>query len=319
MEQSTGHFGVDFVWTKADKGYRWISVASVNLEPDPYEDVGDRRVRVLTRAEGTTGYLATRPLEDNPDLFKKFAGTEPTEEGILAFADEQGPLEERTLFMYLEDESDPMSVIAHYVVTFDEWVREIKDMADALSLWELIKKQDKKGLSQLVSIEDGEVYYRRQKPAGRWNGIPIASDVQRRMLPGDLTIPAMLALKNKVNRKLEINQVTDQLRLNENNALEGFRNPTSLLAAIWMQFYYYVQGLTDFKPCSLCGEWEAMYNPDGTKRHNENWTMHKECAARKRAAEQYKSKKEKEAKAAKKPAGKKPAKKPAAKKTAVAK
>lgn len=314
MEPSTGHFGVDFVWKKADRGYRWIWVDSADLAPDPWEDVGDRRVPVLASAEGTTGYLATRPLKDNPDLFKKFAGTEPTEEGILAFADEHGRLEDRIMFIYYEDESDPETVTGEYVATFDEWVCEIKDMADALNLRELIKKQDKKGLSQLVSIEDGEVYYRRQKPAGRSNGIPIASDVQRRMLPGDLTIPAMLVLKNKVNRKLRINQVTDQLRLNENNALEGFRSPTSLLAAMWMQFYYYVQGLTDFKPCSLCGEWEAMYNPDGTKRHNENWTMHKECAARKRAAEQYKSKKEKAAKA-----GKKPAKKPAAKKTAVAK
>jgi hypothetical protein len=190
----------------------------------------------------------------------------------------------------------------------------------SLELWQLIRDTDNGRLSKIVSVKDDDLRDLRRDKTGKnlRHRLPfraLSPDIQRRLLPGDLIIPAELLLIQDVNDKLRDNPVGDLLRLNGNNKLEGFRRPGSLLSAMWLQFYYYISGLTDFRRCDLCHKWENL------AEHNSNWHMHKECATRARTAKAYEEKKKREAEAkktvAKKPVAKKAtAKKPASKKAA---
>lgn len=322
MEASTEQGELRFGWIKTDAGYSWewvewnrLMFADETLRQIIDEDGNyDEEEGVLVPSPESRSHVVTRPLEDNPDLFLKFGETEPTEEGILAFANEHGLLENKTRLNPREG-FYPWQEIGPPVVLLAKWKKEIKEMADTVYLLGLIKDGDNSRLSEIVSVKGDRVFDDQML-----SGYRMVPGIEDRMLPGDFTVPAAAVLTFRFNDKLGDNPVEDRLRLNANNEIEGFRRPGSLLSAMWLQFYYYVTGLADFKRCLICGKWEAMYNPDGTKRHNENWKMHSECAAKKRAAEQYKRKKEKAAKAAKKPAGKKAkpkaAKKPAEKKAA---
>lgn len=287
--EQIGQYGFRFAWGKADKGYCWEWFNREDLEPDPHYGRAADRVRALRTVAETTGYIETRPLEDNPDLFLEFADIEPTEEGILAFANEHGLLEKRILYLYWEDESDPEIItgevvpLSEDVVPFLQWETEIRDMADSVRLWQIIKENDNVGLSGLIEVEEDRAYDLRReltvklRPRLGLHDIRLNPDIQRRMLPGDLTIPAMLVLGKIVNRKLGDNPAGDHLRLNENNKLEGLRSPASLLSAMWLQFYGWIIGDRNFDTCRVCGKWVDVTN----KRPD--WKRHSECAANVRA------------------------------------
>lgn len=316
-----GNPEVRFVWTRADRGYYWTWMNNEDIAGLAHLK-GESRVLAPT-AEATS-YVETTPLDDDPSLFLDFAELDSTEESILSFANEHGLLNDDVFYTYLEDESDFASLSSYPVQQLETYKQEIGHMADALELWNLIKEQNKDGLSRVISVEKSNrldiADLQVSSKLGHIRSTYIPSYLQKRILPHDLLLPAEYLLLENMNRQLNNNPTLYGLRINEDNDIEGYQSPPSLLAALWLQFYKYVTGLADFKQCSICGNWEAMYNPDGTKRHNENWEKHSVCAGRARAAEQYKKKKA--AKAAKKPTAKKakskvtksPAKKAAGKK-----
>jgi hypothetical protein len=63
--------------------------------------------------------------------------------------------------------------------------------------------------------------------------------------------------------------------------LKAFLRPKNLLAAMWLQFFYWVTGEKEFKRCAVCGLWEDITN----KRMG--WKMHPECAQRERFRRHY--------------------------------
>lgn len=313
-----GNPAARFVWTKANKGYYWTWFDKEG-EFSPISD-GEKagNIRTLVPTAETTSYVETTPLGDDTSLFLDFAELDPTEESILSFANEHGLLNDDDPYVYLEDESDLKSVTGYSVQRLETYKQEMEKMASALELWHLIKEQDKDELSRIISVEKSRDHLQVSSKLRNMYSAFIPSYLQKRLLPHDLLVPAKYLLVGNMNRQLENNPTLYGLRIDEYNDIEGYQSPPSLLAAMWLQFYYYVTGLADFKQCTICKNWEAIYNPDGTKRHNDNWEKHAVCAGRKRAAEQYKREKEKAAKAAKKPAAKKArskaARKPAGKK-----
>jgi hypothetical protein len=74
---------ITFTWHVPDGGFLWVDATTRATEGRP--------ARVLV--EGTSGFIACRrydPLTEHPALFRTFAETPPTEEGILAFANRWG-------------------------------------------------------------------------------------------------------------------------------------------------------------------------------------------------------------------------------------
>jgi hypothetical protein len=80
---------LQFPWQVAEGGYRWLETRP-SLQPDT------KRQRFLTdgRPTGAAGWRLQQylPLSEFPGLFRKFADTEPSYEGVRTFADRFGML-----------------------------------------------------------------------------------------------------------------------------------------------------------------------------------------------------------------------------------
>ena len=97
-----------------------------------------------------------------------------------------------------------------------------------------------------------------------------------RFRPGDCLLPARYLLQRKINEKLKTYSTQPRLLMNEQNQLEAYLYPGSLLAALWFQFYQVVVGEKKLKRCVVCGKWQDL--TDRTEKQRERWTRHAKCA-----------------------------------------
>jgi len=164
-----------FVWYKADKGYYWDDEARVGglfVKTDNSRPSTGPQPPFLVETPDTTGFIGYKPL-DEPTLFLKFAEIQPTQEGILAFANSYGKLtlgETELLtpqYSYPKDRQDDKpwkhgNVMGRYEQRdgkmygggFGEslqfWREEIKYMRWTVQVWEWLKNRDTKSLRKVI-------------------------------------------------------------------------------------------------------------------------------------------------------------------------
>jgi hypothetical protein len=205
----------EFVWQVAVDGYEWDGAE--------YE-------RCLFPA-GPWRTREYQPLKEFSGLFRTFAATPPTEEGILAFANQYGHLgawpnapEE---FPDGTDELDTEEELAEYLAAcekvipdepFEAWVEEIRRVRACLERWDRVQRGEG-GETDLLSVQNGV-------------DLGIRFSAQARLLKdrrrGGLTIQIM---------------------------------PENLLGAIWLQFAEAVSGNKKYRACATCGRWYEL-SPD---------------------------------------------------------
>ena len=289
---------VEFVWHKAEDGYYWkedgliCSGRSIEITAGPFIDriPPGRQTRpeeIVIRKWPTERepYVDTplssfeyRPLENYPTLFFQFAATDPSRDGILAFANEYGQL------------TDPFpeeySVLENGEETFGEcaklkfWQQEIREMSRLVRLHELWKDKDRKTLRKAVT----------------WNGnnATIGTTHVIRVPKRDVLLVAQRVIQARVNDRFDQGLdgsrsyvgIRPALKLNGANQLVSYLMPDNLLSAMWIQLYQEVIGKTNFKRCEICHE------PVDVTDKSSNWHFHpwcynaqkqKEYRARKRA------------------------------------
>ncbi len=305
-----------FIWDRADAGYCWSGVKDkMQKRPSkPYTFKEELEPPYLLPSPDTKSFLTYQPMEDEPALFRKFADTELTKEGILDFANRYGLLA-RELDVR-RNEREPWTTTD----SFTRWENEIGVMSTFLKVWDAYRNEDKAELRKVIQwVEDSDNpsgfrlrYYRDKelevasidKYLDRYD-IMDATAVKSKMIPGDLFMPALILIQRIINIWLTKNRIHTRLVMNEELNLEQYLMPENLLAAMWLQFLLNVSGQTDFERCDICLGWEEVSG----KRSD--WKYHKDCAARARARASY----EKRKKADKKSVKKAPAKKKSAKKT----
>ena len=82
----------------------------------------------------------------------------------------------------------------------------------------------------------------------------------------------MLHVQLTINEKLRNYPVNILLQIDEQGKLQKRLQPTSLLSAMWYQFYLVVAGVETLRRCAICGKWENM------KDHRDSWKKHAACA-----------------------------------------
>jgi len=239
---------VIFDWEVPKKGFSITDGFSAEFVNDDIE-TSPCSVLVPNGIETKT----TQPL-DHGGLFRTFAATEPTTEGILAFVKKHGPLgiqkisayfnKENALRQTYEDDWEKLGAVGENI---DNWIREIRWMRNVLNLYDHIE-------------EMAPEYIRWEGYREVWLDLPggsklIASgeknpELLLELRPGDAIGPATTWILYCIN--YQIKDSVPQMSI-INGCLQTYISPSSLLAALWLQFSIAIAEEKKYQACKHCG------------------------------------------------------------------
>jgi hypothetical protein len=274
---------VDFDWYVCTEGYRLVE-----MQPRRAFKGAEGPLLMLCQPEGPAPkeqrYV---PLDQYPALFRTFADTPTSPEGVLQFANRFGMLGgEVAVQTDRELPSTPTSlqrfVVAEPVVA---WLNAILRMRQAVALWDMVSAGDLAGLEQVIIQNlDGLHFHpkpewfltdwRRQtaqelrtgmqdfggtkleaaKPVWFWpSWLDRDGRFERRQGSG-LVSAARLLIMQFVTERLDAKVWLEGEGLVENRFYLAHR-PQSLVGAIWLQFAHALAAGRRYRTCNECGEW----------------------------------------------------------------
>ena len=278
----------DFEWEVDGAGYEWVTV-SHQTEVRPSRD---RRkyvtFDVLTRRERNRTAQADRRYtpftSEHASLFRVFAATQPTREGVLPFAERYGLLglgKEEPEMLVLFDRAtcttimDPNSVdrkrisigesLAEPRMYADCWTGHIKRMRFALELWDASCRRDTTLLAQYVRWMRNGVQCRRTA-SGPLFGIASGTTI-RDWKRDDLIVPAREFVRTTIKMELSTRCALD-LRWNRDySSLRLSYAPRTLIGALWLQFALAVVKNKEYPKCENCDQlFEISLDATGRRR-----------------------------------------------------
>ena len=246
-----------FAWLCSEQGYEW--------QPGPFKVLRDDRVEVHDCPALVPIGQSGRTYVPDPDLFLKFANIDPDQDGqILEFANSYGLLDSRELLASQprQKEVKPKGVIGELR---SRWQEHLHEMKAAVSLWEALRKEDMKVLSQCVTWRGIDRVDYRWPPSADlmtpWSThVTIASkqmnpDLLNRFRPGDVEIPARLYLQEVINKHLA-KLVAPRLlwTIPDRKKMGLFIVPGSLIGCLWLQLAGAIAEVRKFRTCEGCGK-----------------------------------------------------------------
>jgi hypothetical protein len=282
-----------FRWPVHHGYYRWVdtlgpvgvrfSLKTGECLGPPSRDDEPEAYRLLVHPQDCPETYSHEPLRVS-GLFLTFAGTEPTEAGILAFADRFGALSggryivtgpaARELFAtgvayidpYPPKDTEKVLVGGELLTT---WRKEIEAMRRAVFLWNLVGRGDEGSLRAHVAWVPGSkggqsVVYRPdpqtpwpRTPGARRGVVPLAyvppPPAARAYPSGELHQPVWDFIGDEINWRVQ-GTVSPQVGWDYASGRPALSFvPETLLGAIWLQFAQAVVGDADYRACGECG------------------------------------------------------------------
>jgi hypothetical protein len=226
------------------------------------------------------------PLTEEPGLFRTFADTPQTPDGILAFANRFGCLgvgqQESGVSL-----TDPL--IRPLIEPLTMWLNLIRWVRGMVGVWEASQGQDLKALATLVEEDAKEfVFVRRWRkpkvgtptPAGQirelWEATP--EDIEERLIcpkadldyiyPGCCNAAGAARFFLSLYLSIELKGVAAPCLVWDVQKQQAeFRvRPSSLWGAITVQFAQAVAGNKKHRQCPVCGRWFELGQPDSEGR-----------------------------------------------------
>ena len=251
----------DLSWSVAE-GYEWFAPSKAERLSDVpgagwvLREVPDRTAR------------SYQPLVDATGLFRTFAAVKPTKNGVLAFASEYGLL---GIPPYLDPDPRevPDSLAGEQVVGewLSAWIAHILVIKDAVEVevWDLVAKKDERGLKKLQrsrKLFTEPTAHRGAEPAAvepqhdadTSDGFAYRRDYFQPPKSASLLEEAWGFVMDAINQHLVKTGVEMTMRWDrdERNA-RFYVAPTSLLAAMWVQFTEAVSEQKTYERCRQCG------------------------------------------------------------------
>ncbi len=242
-----------FHWEVPETGFRWV---------ERKEDGEPRWVLAYhepaARPAPTKRYA---PLREHTGLFRTFAATPTTKAGILAFANKYGRLGTGDDAAFFDPvDSKPSGDNLYFAEYFSSWAKAIASIRYAITLWDLIQRRDRDGLSHYVRWQDTRtVMFKRD---GEWTPAPsLPDDLQAALVPGEIVVPAVFFVQGELN--LHIGRVVSPAVLftADYTRLSLYLMPDTLLGAVWLQFAQAVTGSREHRQCQQCDKWFEIH-PD---------------------------------------------------------
>jgi hypothetical protein len=247
--------GMPFEWEVPIGGFRWVGD-----QPRARED---EWIGPFDPGRWGPPYLVPsdewrkrryQPLEV-PALFRIFAYTPPTVEGILAFANEYGRLHHPTR----EGES------------FGDWVEPISLLRFIIELWDALQAQDEEMLRQIITIRRDEdlglwaVDYKIPPSTGWKPDLTTYPDESTGFTgEGDIWHAALSLVRFAVDSHLEGKTTPRLLYSSSTDSLAFVLLPETLLHGLWLQFALSIDGNTKFRRCRSCQTWFVI-SPDANR------------------------------------------------------
>jgi hypothetical protein len=288
-----------FQWWLADGGHHWLETRP-SLQPDQ----GQGPFLTDGRPAGAAGWRRRLylPLSEFSGLFREFADTEPSYDGVKAFADRFGMLgADISQRIALSGQRGAKGTPLGTGETLNAWTKEILMMRFAIDLWEAGCKRDVDRLEQVVFwTEDGSAVEIRSHPDLPNGQVPeapayverawiadhrLGDDIGGRFQQGDLIKPALHYVQSTINERLE-GRASPRLLWDGNRERLGlYIVPDGLIGALWLQFARAVERDSQFRRCAECGIWFELAR--GTARSDKLYcsTPCRTKAYRKRQAE----------------------------------
>jgi hypothetical protein len=214
---------VKFVWSVAVSGYLWKErQLDENTVVEP--DIGPVKGWPVRRYE---------PLKDHTGLFYTFAETEPTEEGIISFANRYGLL--------------GLSIELRNSITMP--LEEAEQYGDPVDVNRLRDPSEEYGAemggyrSEEVALWKAQITFMRQAMA-TWD----------RLRRGSAGEQEVRRLQDIVDKQL-LGSVSPRLESVQRGGLELAVVPLTLRGVLWLQFAQAVSGNKEFRTCRTCREW----------------------------------------------------------------
>jgi hypothetical protein len=270
----------NFEWAVPKEGYRWVTGKRWVGKLVPSEN------RLAAAAEGTESFLIecpseaatmNRPLHDA--LFREFAETPLTPEGVLGFANRHGWLGVAQLVgseVFRDETHPPRERPVRLCERKDTWLAEIAAMYRLVRLWDSIAhgrrhahNGAKRFEQRIAWIPDVEMRYEWVTDYENEREV-IASRVLRpdlfERLQGLKNLKQVLPwyLQLAVNKKLHEHGVHVRLLWDRKFEHLGLAMvPTTLIGFLWLQFAKAIEGGTSYRQCKDCGKWFAFGAPSG--------------------------------------------------------
>lgn len=250
---------VQFGWLVAKTGYRWI-------EPKRGQEplLTDGLPAGLL---GWGGHLGRPyfPFRDQAALFRNFADTQPTQEGVLEFANQYGLLGFASRTVELNDGKADYKAAAE---PLSDWVRAIGELGTVVEVWDLAEQGDEKALSQRIKWDrlptnkmlsafwfdgvSGTVTKERSWEATYEPGQPRRVEGEI----GDSIIAAKSFVQDRINDHFNKLGVRTGLDWDSDLRRSVFSiRPPHLLGALWVQFALAISGGWKHRRCRYCNTW----------------------------------------------------------------
>ncbi len=226
------------------------------------------------------------PLESNPDLFMEFLNLDLTQDAILKFANTYGFLSQgRKCF---DERGNPVLGESLYF-----WLYAKAEMNMLFDIDRWIHDKNRKYLKEIIQwSENGTRVTFRYTYKLQWeiNNLfppqayqilgqkdPRDSEYSKRWnrwKRDDVIAPAKALLINRVNNCLQGTSL--QLLMNNNEKINPYIHPMTLLDGLWLQFSQLIAGQRRFHTCKICHKWMDVTDCRRDK------VVHPQCSKRER-------------------------------------
>jgi hypothetical protein len=265
-----------FYWDIPERGFRWADHLGKT------ENARTEAVRLLVAELGPV--RRRWPIREKPALFRIFADTPPTEDGIIGFASSYGSLGIAQVVTFPEaviprnfDGNDLGFEMVGYGEALFRWQQEIARLREAVDLWDAVRGNDYTELQRVLGGGKALIVERNfiaevgdPSTVGTWPDVaadtrvaPHSATLRDTNLDRSLSQAEICQLAwHRVEQ-----QITDQLRMLTEPCLvysDSMQRPMlhlvprTLLGALWLQLAWAIDGRKDFRKCGSCGDWFAV-------------------------------------------------------------
>jgi hypothetical protein len=210
-------------------------------------------------------------------LFRTFADTEPTEDGVSAFAAKYGPLTAGETVEVGPLEKAP-AWRGIYGEAWHLWRSHLSLMRQMIDLWDMIVRGDSDALRDHIRWEKDErgeplvsydshphlhrATHSRDAYARRQEVIASTQTHQEqfaRFPEGDVVLPAVVCLRRAITRSLagQVSAALVEVSGRPSRSVLRFK-PGSLAGALWFQFAEAVSFEKQQRQCDQCRKWFAI-------------------------------------------------------------
>jgi len=249
-----------FTWSVPDAGYEVISTRG-----GPLNRPSEKEERFLVEPLGDDSWITRYPpLTTQTGLFREFTSLHPASEvEIVKFAGKYGWLGDPMQTHLLRAKPDePGIVLSSLIKMFGEritaWQAEVATMEHLVRLWDAATKGDQEILAEFLTWDasgDGVRY------VGFLGQTMIATTNYREeffnnLNTGELVRPTLDFVRTRVNKLLDQRGLTNRLLWDPSYRRQKLHVvPTSLAAALWLQFAKTIEGDKEHRQCEQCSRW----------------------------------------------------------------